>query len=80
MLWAVLLPAALPAAAGSSDPCACEDTATRTLRALQGVPLSAAGVLDRCDAAIERGVRVQIDEDDRVFLGAWTRLMLRRRA
>lgn len=29
---------------------------------------------------IESGLRVRVDEDDRVYLGGWTRLILRRRA
>ncbi|OLT22230.1 hypothetical protein BJF81_13195 [Ornithinimicrobium sp. CNJ-824] len=48
------------------------DTSNGTYVSTVGLPLPT--------EPIERGVRVQIDEDDRVFLGAWTRLMLRRRA
>lgn len=47
------------------------DTSNGTYVSTVGLPLPT--------EPIERGVRVQIDEDDRVFLGAWTRLMLRRR-
>ena len=36
--------------------------------------------LDLPTRPIERGLRVLLDEDDRVYLGGWTRLMLRRRA
>lgn len=36
--------------------------------------------LDLPERPIERGLRVLVDEDDRIYLGGWTRLMLRRRA
>lgn len=46
------------------------DTSNGTYVSTVGLPLP--------ETPIERGLRVEIDEDDRVYLGAWTRLMLRR--
>ena len=34
--------------------------------------------LELSDTAIEQGQRVRVDEDDRIYLGGWTRIMLRR--
>lgn len=48
------------------------DTSNGTYVTTVGLPLPT--------EPIERGLRVRIDEDDRVYLGGWTRLMLRRRA
>lgn len=47
------------------------DTSNGTYVSTVGLPLP--------EDPVERGLRVEIDEDDRVFLGAWTRLVLRRR-
>lgn len=47
------------------------DTSNGTYVTTVGLPLP--------ERPIERGVRVRIDEDDRVLLGGWTRLVLRRR-
>jgi hypothetical protein len=46
------------------------DTSNGTYVGTVGQPLPA--------DPLDRGVRVEIDEDDRVFLGGWTRLVLRR--
>ena len=48
------------------------DTSNGTYVSTVGLPLP--------DTPIERGLRVLIDEDDRVYLGGRTRLLLRRRA
>lgn len=48
------------------------DTSNGTYISTVGLPLP--------EKPIERGLRVRIDEDDRVYLGGWTRLMLRRKA
>ena len=47
------------------------DTSNGTWVSTVGLPLP--------EEPIERGLRVEIDEDDRVFLGAWTRIVVRRR-
>lgn len=46
------------------------DTSNGTYVSTVGLPLP--------ERPIERGQRVLIDEDDRVYLGGWTRIMLRR--
>ncbi len=47
------------------------DTSNGTWVSTVGLPLP--------ERPVERGLRVEIDEDDRVFLGAWTRIVVRRR-
>ena len=46
------------------------DTSNGTYVSTIGLPLP--------QDPVERGLRVEIDEDDRVYLGGWTRLVLRR--
>jgi hypothetical protein len=46
------------------------DTSNGTYVSTVGLPLP--------QDPVERGLRVEIDEDDRVYLGGWTRLVLRR--
>lgn len=46
------------------------DTSNGTYVTTVGLPLP--------ERPLEQGVRVRIDQDDRVLLGGWTRLMLRR--
>lgn len=46
------------------------DTSNGTYVGTVGLPLP--------QEPVERGLRVEVDEDDRIFLGGWTRLVLRR--
>lgn len=48
------------------------DTSNGTYVTTVGLPLP--------ERPIERGTRILLDEDDRIYLGGWTRVVLRRRA